>query len=303
MSPVWILKQRCARVQPNPQNFIRLTKLDAQSIDHQHCRAVLTSSHTLAHLLSLNRHPHPGIRPPTMAPLTASQKARAKVYALYVIFFLLCLAVLLAPLLIERYYPRAAPIAAAARWLTDKTWRGFTTFSFFAALYTLYSLMKDAREYLAGLWAARRRAPRGPIALEEGTPALAQSPPPVPATSRESMFMDRIGPKVSTFFSSAFFFYRADVIALDRPLRENLVALALFLLQGIPILFGAFLVLFLYFLVQAWVKKRFVKERSGSGSGSGGAAAAATAQTVDAPAEVLIELDEGPAVDATNGRH
>lgn len=64
----------------------------------------------------------------------------------------------LTPILIESYYPQAAPVAVAARWIVDKSWRGFTTATFFVALYALFSVLNDARVYLAGLYRARRNA-------------------------------------------------------------------------------------------------------------------------------------------------
>jgi hypothetical protein len=194
----------------------------------------------------------------------------------------------LTPILIESYYPQAAPVAVAARWIVDKSWRGFTTATFFVALYPLFSVLNDARVYLAGLYRARRNAGRGPIALENGTPS--SSPPTRSASTAESKFMDRTGPKVSTFFSCAFFFSRAEVVVLERPLRENLTVLAVFLLRGLVILCIVFLALFLVLLVVELVKQRSRTGRSRSRTDD--ALPEVATQTSTSPAEVLIELDE-----------
>ncbi|KAJ6484545.1 hypothetical protein DFH09DRAFT_1378035 [Mycena vulgaris] len=135
----------------------------------------------------------------------------------------------------QRYYPQTAPVAVAARWIIDKSWRGCTTAAFFVALYTL--LDPKRRSYV----------PRWP----DGT--APSTHPAGSAGTAESKFMNRTGPKVSTFFSCALLFSRADIIVLQRPLRGSFVTLFVTLCI-------VFLGLFLVLLVVA-----FVKQRSGTG--------------------------------------
>ncbi|KAJ7870798.1 hypothetical protein B0H14DRAFT_2725370 [Mycena olivaceomarginata] len=107
-----------------------------------------------------------------MAHLTHPLRAYAKGYA---IFFSIILFLFFAPLLIELYYPAAAPVAAAFVWVTDNLDRAFTAGSLIIVLTTFTLLAGDARRWFARIRA--RRTPAGPVALEDGV-----APPPAPCS-------------------------------------------------------------------------------------------------------------------------
>ncbi|KAF7367779.1 hypothetical protein MSAN_00842000 [Mycena sanguinolenta] len=75
------------------------------------------------------------------------------------------------PAFIERYYPAAAPLAAALRWVGDEGTLGIAAASFFLWIAMFCLLVVDGWKFVGHLMSAR--ASRGPTAVEEGFGPLA----------------------------------------------------------------------------------------------------------------------------------
>jgi len=185
-----------------------------------------------------------------MAQTTIPLRTWVKVY---VSFFFIALFFLLAPVLIEAYYPTAAPVAAVCVWITDTFARGFTSLTLCMALIMLCLLGSDARGWVARVRARRASPATGPIALEDGiaTPAPASTNANATAEAlaakAEVATPPTLTSKLFSLISCSYFFARnlftADVVALDRPVLDNLAAAALYILRGFEVLFAVFLVL------------------------------------------------------------
>ncbi|KAJ7623083.1 hypothetical protein DFH06DRAFT_1230873 [Mycena polygramma] len=153
----------------------------------------------------------------------------------YAIGALGALLYLLIPFLIETYFPQAAPIAAAFTWTTDAATRGLCAIYFLIALGLLVSLLADARKGLGRL--CTRRA-TSPVSLEDGTEAELTTA--VPTLART------LGKLLSLLFFSCLLSF-----SLQQPAAENVLAVALYVLSGLEVLFVLFLVMAL-----VWVKRR-----------------------------------------------
>ncbi|KAJ6568909.1 hypothetical protein B0H19DRAFT_1134201 [Mycena capillaripes] len=164
------------------------------------------------------------------------------------IAFLGTIFLLLTPVLIERHYPEAAPVAAAFVWVTDSIACGLSSLIFLLASVLFVSLIIDARKGIASLCGARPAI--GPISLEEGTaepaaptpPTGADAVAPAPAASEPGVFRKLLSLACFISFLTSQF-SRVDIVSLQRPVLENLVFVALYLLRGCEVLFAGFLVL------------------------------------------------------------
>jgi hypothetical protein len=212
-----------------------------------------------------------------MARWSVSPQLKGHATAYFVGFFVVLL-FFFAPVLIELYYPQAAPVAAAFVWVTDTFGRGFGALTFFMALYMLCSLSNDAYQALARLCSTPTH---GPIALENGTAEPAALHPagthiaadaPTAAESKPTLFN-----KIVSLFSSTYFFTRqcmiGDIVSLKRPLLENLGSVLVYILHGLEVVFAVFLVL----VFVAWLKKK----SSAAAAAEGGAAEQPTNQRVE----------------------
>ncbi|KAJ7621699.1 hypothetical protein DFH06DRAFT_770387 [Mycena polygramma] len=163
------------------------------------------------------------------------------------------------PVLIETYYPQAAPVAEALVWVTNTISRGFGALCFVMAVGLLGSLGNSARKGLVRLCTRRASPATGPISLEDGT-AEAEAPltPPAaaadatPATAEKSK--PTIVSKVLSLLSFTYFFTRQvmlnELVSFDRPALDNVLAVALYVLRGLEVVFAMFLAL----LFVAWVR-------------------------------------------------
>ncbi|KAJ7621695.1 hypothetical protein DFH06DRAFT_770328 [Mycena polygramma] len=175
----------------------------------------------------------------------------------YVIGFLGALFFLLTPVLIEAYYPEAAPVAQAFVWVTDTTARGLGALSFVMAIGLIVSLCNSTRKGLVRLCTRRASPATGPISLEDGTAETDAevTPPtasPTPAAADKSK--PTIISKVLSLLSFTYFFTRQvmlnELVSFDRPVLDNVLAVALYVLRGLEVVFAAFLVL----LFVAWIR-------------------------------------------------
>ncbi|KAJ7234051.1 hypothetical protein B0H12DRAFT_1076465 [Mycena haematopus] len=186
-----------------------------------------------------------------------------------------------APTLIDRYYPAAAPLAVALRWVADKGMAGLTAATFFLWILMFCLLVGDARKFVRRVMSARAAPPTGPISLEDGTavtavPATTDDAAPTPTAAKDMA----PAAKLLSILSSTFYLtsqaITTDVISLHRPLLENVGAALKYVLQGCEVLFALFLVL----VVIVGVKKQW----------RGDAAGEAPAPTLSAPVEALVEV-------------
>ncbi|KAJ7233605.1 hypothetical protein B0H12DRAFT_1239289 [Mycena haematopus] len=125
---------------------------------------------------------------------------RAHLLALAIVFSLtssIILVFFLAPYIIERYYPAAAPVAAAIVWIRDAIDHGLATMMFLLIPVLLGALAYDTHIWLTRRRTARRATP-GTVALEGGTatPMLTSShatqqptAPSLPNSSPSSHFL------------------------------------------------------------------------------------------------------------------
>ncbi|KAJ7621685.1 hypothetical protein DFH06DRAFT_1143428 [Mycena polygramma] len=173
----------------------------------------------------------------------------------YVIGFLGALFFLLTPVLIEAYYPVAAPVAAAFDWVNDTAARALGALSFVMAIGLILSLGNSARKGLVLFCTRRARPAAGPISLEDGT-AEVEPPltPPAPVVADKSK--PTLLSQLLSLLSFTYFFTRQcmlnELVSFDRPVLENVLAVALYVLRGLEVLFALFLAL----LVAAWVRHK-----------------------------------------------
>jgi hypothetical protein len=166
----------------------------------------------------------------------------------YCVFTLILILSSLCRSLIERFCPEAAAATAVAITVDNTVARAFAAHSFFAALYFLCSLLKDAQQWLTGARPAAR-----PIALEE-EPLL-----PHTDTDAERIVLNTRGAVLKTIFCLLCYTYvftqqwiRADIVSLEHPLLRNVTSALMYTLRGLDILFVAFLI----FVFVRWLKQR-----------------------------------------------
>ncbi|KAJ7855490.1 hypothetical protein B0H14DRAFT_2754609 [Mycena olivaceomarginata] len=158
--------------------------------------------------------------------------------------FLITLFLLLSPLLIERYYPQAAPVAAAFVRITDTILCGLDSLLFLTVLALGFLLINLARN--------SRCSAAGAIALEDGTadptvtspPTGADEAAPVPAASESSAWSSLTSLAFFTYSCSlGFRFTRRTMVFSHRPMLQNIGDLVVYLLRGFAVLFIAFLLM------------------------------------------------------------
>ncbi|KAJ7676605.1 hypothetical protein DFH06DRAFT_1168595 [Mycena polygramma] len=172
----------------------------------------------------------------------AHLKAYAKAYAMGALGFVLYL---LTPFLIETYYPQAAPIATALVWIADTAERGLCAVYFIMAVRMLLSFGHDACKILVRM-CSRRAMATGPVSLEDGT-ADAERSPPAPTLAAALCKL------LSCLFLTYLFACLAMLsVSFQRPMADNVRAVALYLLSGLEVL----LVLCPGLLVVVWVKRK-----------------------------------------------
>ncbi|KAJ7144185.1 hypothetical protein C8R44DRAFT_759576 [Mycena epipterygia] len=212
----------------------------------------------------------------------------------YVSFFFIALFFLLAPVLIEAYYPAAAPVAAVCVWFTETFACGFTSLTLMMAITMLSMLGSDFRGWVMRVWARRASPATGPIALEDGiatpapAPTDADATAEAPAAKAEATTPPTITSKLVSLTSCSSFFARnlftADVVALDRPVLDNIGATALYILRGFEVLFAVFLGL---------VFVAYVKQQRAAGVTAGPATEAqAPVQPVQVLVDVVVEVKD-----------
>ncbi|KAJ6505828.1 hypothetical protein C8R47DRAFT_1066704 [Mycena vitilis] len=183
-----------------------------------------------------------------------------KVYVkAYLAGCLIAVFLILTPVLIEAYYPQAAPVAEALVWVTDTISRGFGALCFVMAVGLFGSLTNSSRKGLVRLFTRRASPATGPISLEDGT-ADAEAPltPPAAAADATPAAADKAKPtivsKVLSLLSFTYFFTRQvmlnELVSFDRPALDNVLAVALYVLRGLEVVFAAFLAL----LFVAWLR-------------------------------------------------
>ncbi|KAJ7233593.1 hypothetical protein B0H12DRAFT_1143584 [Mycena haematopus] len=155
-----------------------------------------------------------------------------QVKALLNAYIILCTVVsvsYLPPVLIERHYPAAAPVAAVFVWITDTGSRALAAAMFVVAIAMLGLLLGDAYKGLARSFSSNTST--GPIALEDGTS------------------------KLFLLFTALSFcaqnFVLSGVVSLDRTLWHNVGSTAMHIGQGLQVLETLFGV----FLVFVWLRK------------------------------------------------
>ncbi|KAJ7604177.1 hypothetical protein DFH06DRAFT_316563 [Mycena polygramma] len=147
------------------------------------------------------------------------------------------------------YFPQAATVVATVVWVRDAGAHAFGAFSFLMVITLLLSLGNDVRKGLERLCTHRASSTIGPLSLEDGT-AGKHIHAPIPATKYKHTLLVKA---VALFLFGAFFTSRCfldDLLSLDKPVLDNILAVALYLLQGLEDLS----VLFSILLVVAWVQ-------------------------------------------------
>ncbi|KAK7007932.1 hypothetical protein R3P38DRAFT_3026722 [Favolaschia claudopus] len=213
----------------------------------------------------------------------------------YFLFFLTLTSLYLAPILIEAYYPPLKPLGDACQWLTDAFDHGFFALCTVMAVTMLSMLVNDARLFLARVFT--RRTATGPVALEDG---VAVPPSPLPAAAPDAAATEdpatpapavqvkaTIHGKIFSLLSTTYFAYRQiareHLVALDRPVLENVGGVALYLLRGFEVLFA----LFLGLMFVGWMKGR-----RAAAAAEGDAAAAPVATEVEVLFDEAEKVDE-----------
>ncbi|KAF7348981.1 hypothetical protein MVEN_01419100 [Mycena venus] len=182
------------------------------------------------------------------------------------VYCITCLVFLIttAPALIHRFYPQAAPLAAACVWLAMTLVHGLAALYFIGALLSFGMLTIDAYKWLTlRLRRACSTPAPGPIALEDGTAAPSptgdsDTPAPTPSSSRGMILRICLFGVLSAFLALCLILmcWIGDVISLKRPLSENLHNLAAFVFEGFPAVLVLFIVLALRVLKQRLAARR-----------------------------------------------
>ncbi|KAJ7232457.1 hypothetical protein B0H12DRAFT_1239654 [Mycena haematopus] len=166
---------------------------------------------------------------------------RAYLLALVIVFSLtssIILVFFLAPYLIERYYPAAAPIAAAIVWLRDAIDHGLATMTFLLIPVLLGALAYDAHIWLTRRRTARRATP-GTVALEGGT-----ATPMLTSSHAAQQPTGTVASKLLSLLSFTYFLmwhlFRTGIVSLERPFLENLGSALMYLLSGMPVVITVF---------------------------------------------------------------
>ncbi|KAJ7234044.1 hypothetical protein B0H12DRAFT_1143291 [Mycena haematopus] len=178
-----------------------------------------------------------------------------QVKALLNAYIVLCTVVsisYLPPVLIERHYPAAAPVAAVFVWITDTGSRALAAAMFVVAIAMLGLLLGDAYKGLARSFSSNTST--GPIALEDGTSVPALPEPTTQATPPPTLTLT-VPQKLFLLFTALSFcaqnFVLSGVVYLDRTLWHNVGTAAMHIGQGLQVLETLFGV----FLVFVWLRK------------------------------------------------
>jgi len=168
----------------------------------------------------------------------AQQSMPRKFYAeVFLLAFCILLPFFLLPLLIERYYPEAAPVAAFCVWFTDTTAHAFAAFAFINALRVLYMLFRDARSLCTSALLRSPSPVPEPATLEDGTAMHtdreATVQPPLHAPGYGLTQLPRL---FASIFIFVYLWRRDDPAVLERPLLESMGAGLVYFLQGLALL-------------------------------------------------------------------
>ncbi|KAJ7611488.1 hypothetical protein DFH06DRAFT_155554 [Mycena polygramma] len=159
------------------------------------------------------------------------------------------------------YYPEAAPVAAAFDWVNETAARGLGALSFVMGIGLILSLGNSACKGLVRLFTRRASPATGPISLEDGTAdAGTEVAPATPAAAPTPAAAEKSKPtllsKLFSLLSFTYFFTRQcmlnELVSFDRPALDNVLAVALYVLRGLEVLFALFLAL----LFVVWVKHK-----------------------------------------------
>ncbi|KAF7367789.1 hypothetical protein MSAN_00843100 [Mycena sanguinolenta] len=206
----------------------------------------------------------------------------------YCIFCMVVAFSYLPPVLIEEYYPAAAPVAAVFVWITDTGSHALAAVMSCLALAMLGLLMKDAYK---GLARALSTNPTGPIALEDGTavPTATGSTPNagVETPQRTQLPLTATRKLLLLFIFSSFCtqqFFLSGVVSVNRPLLQNIGAALMFILRGfqvLQLLYPAFMIV----VAITMIKKRRA-ERAAAQAGN------AQVPGVDVGDEKAVDVEE-----------
>ncbi|KAJ7611490.1 hypothetical protein DFH06DRAFT_1308279 [Mycena polygramma] len=204
--------------------------------------------------LLLDRNPN--------APSSLLAMGCTKLYVkAYVIGFLGALFFLLTPVLIEAYYPEAAPVAAAFDWVNETAARGLGALSFVMGIGLILSVGNSACKGLVRLFTRRASPATGPISLEDGTAdagteVAPATPTAIPAPAAADKAKPILLSQVLSLLSFTYFFTRQcmlnELVSLDRPVLDNVLAVALYVLRGLEVVFTLLFAL----LFIAWVRHK-----------------------------------------------
>ncbi|KAJ7615207.1 hypothetical protein DFH06DRAFT_1239838 [Mycena polygramma] len=120
------------------------------------------------------------------------------------------------------------------------------------------SLTNSARKGVVHLFTRRSSPATGPISLEDGTAEADTEVAPATPTAAPTPAADKAKPtivsKVLSLLSFTYFFTRQvmlnELVSFDRPALDNILAVALYVLRGLEVVFAAFLAL----LFVAWIR-------------------------------------------------
>ncbi|KAJ6505530.1 hypothetical protein C8R45DRAFT_972979 [Mycena sanguinolenta] len=206
-------------------------------------------------------------------------------------YFIFCMVVAfsyLPPILIEAFYPAAAPVAAVFVWITDTGSRALAAVMFCLAIAMLGLLARDAYK---GLFRALTTSSTGPIALEDGTATPAATGPTpnaeVAIPQATQLPLTAVRKFLLLFISTSFCaqqFLLNDIVFADRPLLQNIGAAVMHILRGfqvLPLLYCAFLIVIAINMMQ---KRR--AERAAAQAGD------AQVPRVDVGGEKVVVVEE-----------
>jgi Zn-dependent protease len=163
-----------------------------------------------------------------MAPWSISSEAYLKGFCVFSIIYVLSILCLV---LIQRFYPEATSVVAAAITIDDRVARAFAAHSFFTALYYICSLLN----------CARKRLTNASLATDTEQTLLN-----TPGAVRTTMWC-----LLCHTYVFAHQWMTADIVSLKRPLLQNFKAALMYTLRGLNVLFVAFLI----FVFVRWLKE------------------------------------------------
>ncbi|KAJ7767865.1 hypothetical protein DFH07DRAFT_311124 [Mycena maculata] len=174
-----------------------------------------------------------------MAHRLVSRKRTIIVPLILVLTFCFC-----APLIprILAAYPQTAAFAPPFFWVEDEFLHGGAVLGLLVSISVLYSLFSDLCRWLTG--PAAGSAPT-PAELENGTAPpldtgasdLDTANPPAKLTT-----MSKLGALCLNIWLFAHYFFKHDIVSLERPLLVNVGATLVFILQGLEVIFIGILV-------------------------------------------------------------